>query len=416
MKRIAIVISLVVCLFAVMPGQRNIANATTSTDPFLVWQGNREYMHVWRAQVTIKVQNASNSGTDDSIFLSLNYHNITVLDKPGIDDFEPGSVRTYDLLLDNLWQLGDIKFIRIASTGSDTLDLDYLQLRINNKLIYSTLKGNLPPLYIPPIKYAKALWISSSELRGTSSKWSSYSVPPRPKVISSSEIYNRIVSVVSTKFLHKLDFEGIIIAKQTNWDWNGTVKLYPMGDGSLQVSIPYKIDVGGTVQTSNTFKFKFIRSKVSNQYAGIMDVLKTFDPSWNSIDGDQIGAELQRSLDAIMGWRHSGPYGQIYFPPYYHEVLYPCKSVALDLSGQLNIEYDIMWGAVVIESFSYQKASLVQETVECIDCVPDERDFEMIITDVFAEIREYEIGPGSQYNEQEDMALDCYEDCVDVRR
>src|SRR5262249_49615385 len=91
---------------------------------------------VWRVQINLTVCDLPNAGTDNKILVAMNEINYTVLDRP-IDDFERGSTQMYDLLLNGVLKLADIKYLKIYKGGSDGVCLTEFTLLVNEREIYA---------------------------------------------------------------------------------------------------------------------------------------------------------------------------------------------------------------------------------------------------------------------------------------
>lgn len=95
-----------------------------------------EEMPVYRIQ--IRITTAANNGTDDAVWVELNEtaHKFYLAK---VDNFNPGSVLTYDIIDADIKKLKDIRYIKFGVKGDDGPCFRKIELLINNSSpIYAT--------------------------------------------------------------------------------------------------------------------------------------------------------------------------------------------------------------------------------------------------------------------------------------
>ncbi len=150
-------------------------------------------MPVYRAEVIIDVCDEKGAGTDDAIAVSLNTKNFTWLNY-GPDDFERDSTFRYDLSLDRIERMRNIKRIHVYAGGNDGVKLCRIALNVNGRRIYTQtypdgqwLDGN--------DGRPGVLKISGREIK-RGAIYQRYRQPTPPSYLSRGEIESRIESVV----------------------------------------------------------------------------------------------------------------------------------------------------------------------------------------------------------------------------
>jgi hypothetical protein len=165
-------------------------------------------MPLHRAQLYVRVCDASDAGTDDGIEASLASGNYTRMNY-GRDDFERNSAFTYDLKLDGISAISRLTRLRIRRVGGDdAVKLCSASLLINGRQIYARSFGS-------------GLWLdadgshaSTFEVsRGTMddlTAWRNY-VPPAVSLnLSRAEIESRIEAHVGDAIAgNRLDWGGL---------------------------------------------------------------------------------------------------------------------------------------------------------------------------------------------------------------
>ncbi|MBI4892585.1 MAG: hypothetical protein HY821_18315 [Acidobacteria bacterium] len=148
-----------------------------------------------RVQLKLITAGVSNAGTDDNVLASLSDNNSTYLDY-GRDDFESGDVFTYDLSLEGIQTMSDIKRLRISKSGTNGWCIRSLTLFVNGKALYSTDFG-LSGRWLDNnngLDY-RILYLDEAEIKRSLSTWGS-PMPAQQTSISRSELESRIESMV----------------------------------------------------------------------------------------------------------------------------------------------------------------------------------------------------------------------------
>ena len=169
---------------------------------------NPEQADIFRMQIHLETGDVNGAGTDDDVLVSLNQNNFTWLDY-GRNDFERGDKFTYDLLLDGMAQVADIKWITFNKTGSDGWCLKSFELWVNNDV------PNQGPVVIYRKVFPSCHWLDNDtndnrslvipfdELRAQTA-WRQSQVPVQIAYIDSSAVTSRIESAVGHA-LHYID-------------------------------------------------------------------------------------------------------------------------------------------------------------------------------------------------------------------
>ena len=97
---------------------------------FDVVRGPGDDYKVWRVQLHLTTADLADARTDDTVFARLNATNRTFLDYAR-NDFERNSRFAYDLVLNDVNDLGDIPFVRIGKLGTNGLCLRAAALIVN---------------------------------------------------------------------------------------------------------------------------------------------------------------------------------------------------------------------------------------------------------------------------------------------
>lgn len=155
---------------------------------------------VWRAQFVLVVADVSDAGTDDDVQVQLNPFNSTWLDYAR-NDYERNSSFTYDLMLTNVRQLGDITMLRVYKNKTNAICVRSMTLVINGRTIYNKVFGNTQTTCLwldngdgHPSSYT----VSSATLRAHPS-WTGYVQPAVPTALSRSELESRIEGAVGDR-------------------------------------------------------------------------------------------------------------------------------------------------------------------------------------------------------------------------
>lgn len=158
-----------------------------------------ETMRVWRVQIQFQTANIGDAGSDDSVRVQLNSANTTWLDY-GRDDFERNTNYTYDLKLNGISRLSDLKYIYIAKTGSDGWAVKSFSLLVNGRTIYTqTFPGN-GRWFDNDSGESNSYFVSSSTLRGDDA-WVNYVAPFPPLTIPRAEMESRVEGIIGD-FIH----------------------------------------------------------------------------------------------------------------------------------------------------------------------------------------------------------------------
>jgi hypothetical protein len=153
---------------------------------------------VWRLQLTVRVADERNAGTNDPVRARLNNSNSTWLDY-GRDDFERGDLFTYDLSLDGVDFRVDIDKIELSKSGSDGLCLEFVGLLVNGRHFFSRLFDDCRWLDSGRGR-SPTLTIFSNELARSQQGYLQPQLNP-PLTISRRETESRIESLVGN-FIH----------------------------------------------------------------------------------------------------------------------------------------------------------------------------------------------------------------------
>jgi hypothetical protein len=200
MKRLIIGFGLSLALLTML-GALDFAQAAGLTLPTKDQQpppGPAEYTPVWRVQLSMKVCDYADAGTDNKVLASLNDVNYTVMDSP-VNDFERASERTYDLLLTGVAKLSDIKYLKIYKGGSDGVCLSQLSLSVNEHLIYArAFSASQQWLDDEYYSYdSRTLLIPSTTLRSHTA-WQVWTAGFRTVTVAADEIRSRMATAVGT--------------------------------------------------------------------------------------------------------------------------------------------------------------------------------------------------------------------------
>jgi len=202
MKRLIIGFGLTLALLTML-GALDVAQAAGLGSPIPPkgqppTTGPAEYTPVWRVQLSLKVCDYNDAGTDNKVLASLNDANYTVMDSP-VNDFERASERTYDLLLIGVVKLSDIKYLKIYKGGSDGVCLSELSVYVNEHLIYTrTFSASNQWLDDEYYSYdARTLLIPGTTLRNHTA-WQGWSAGFRTLTVSADEIRSRMGTAVGT--------------------------------------------------------------------------------------------------------------------------------------------------------------------------------------------------------------------------
>lgn len=148
---------------------------------------------IYRAQIWIKTCHRENSGTDDSVGVSLNSRNNTWLNYSH-DDFERNREFTYDLMVERARFVQDITQIRIHKTGSNGLALRSFALIVNGQALYSRDFGSSCHWLDNEDGHRRAYIVTSSQIRNQS-LWRNYRSVPPPTLFTRAEIESRIEGI-----------------------------------------------------------------------------------------------------------------------------------------------------------------------------------------------------------------------------
>lgn len=157
---------------------------------------------VWRAQIRLVTGNIDDAGTDDSVKVELNSLNHTWIDY-GRDDFERNDDFIYDLNLDNISKLGDIRMLKISKPGGDGWCLRSVELIINGQPIYS-VRSN---------QFYYGCWLDDIGTDHTTISfgdkalhghplWKNYQQPSPSPIIPRKEMESRIEGMIGDKIYY----------------------------------------------------------------------------------------------------------------------------------------------------------------------------------------------------------------------
>jgi hypothetical protein len=103
-----------------------------------------ESLQVWRMQIFFQTSSHGDAATDDTIRVEVNDNPLvqTALDSPK-DDFERSSQHTYELRLNGINTLSDLRYLKIFKDGSDGWCIKSLRLIVNgNPILIDTFPGS----------------------------------------------------------------------------------------------------------------------------------------------------------------------------------------------------------------------------------------------------------------------------------
>ncbi len=149
---------------------------------------------IWRVQMRFQTANVGDAGTDDSVRVQLNSSNRTWLDYSH-SDFQQNNTFTYDLKMDGINQISDLKYINISKTGSDGLALKSFALLINNREIYTEIFPG-SARWLDNDSGSSPNYIVSGYAMRQDASWLSYTQPSPPLVIPRAELESRIEGLV----------------------------------------------------------------------------------------------------------------------------------------------------------------------------------------------------------------------------
>jgi len=293
--------------------------------------GPDENTPVWRVQINLTVCDLPNAGTDNKILVAMNEINYTVLDRP-IDDFERGSTQMYDLLLNGVLKLADIKYLKIYKGGSDGVCLTGFTLLVNEREIYARTIS--PSQWWLDSEYygydSRTLMTLGSTLRGYSG-WQAWTAPSRPHLLPATEIGSRLMTAVGTGMY---DFN---VTSQHSLSWLGSNCdfgprcVYVLDDKTIQVrlDIYFKcidslLGDGGCADVTVTYDADLRFSCVS----GMIGVTKVHDGGETSSNGNFVTAAGEVSaVREYVGSRLTHAFQNIKFPACSPILVYPVDNV-----------------------------------------------------------------------------------------
>jgi hypothetical protein len=132
-----------------------------------------ENMPIWRVQIGLVTCDEANADTDNTVQVSLNADNVTLLDHAR-DDFARGDNHSYDLNLSGVRQISDIDWLRIAKDGNDGWCIERFALYINGARIYSS--GTVRVVLDNADGNTRVLSVRGQDLRA-SAAWRAYTDP-----------------------------------------------------------------------------------------------------------------------------------------------------------------------------------------------------------------------------------------------
>ena len=153
---------------------------------------------VWRVQLLVLVCDVADAGTDNKVVVALNDTNSTVMDKPE-NDFERASTEGYDLLLNDVARLADIKYLKVSKGGSDGVCISQLHLFVNERLIYSrTVSASQQWLDDEYYSYDSRTLLTNGATLRAHSAWQAWTTSGRPRILSEDEMVSRLATAVGT--------------------------------------------------------------------------------------------------------------------------------------------------------------------------------------------------------------------------
>jgi hypothetical protein len=203
-----------------------------------------EEVPVVRAQLRITTADVEDAGTDDDILVSLRENNYTWLNYGRIldhseqsgtqlydgDDFERGNTFTYDLNLDGISQVRDIKWIVLSKAGDEGWCVRKVELLINNQQPAVSYTFNTPRWLDNRTSDYRSVIINFTTLRN-SPLWNSTNLrsPSLTLTISPQELVSRIHS----KFGHAMHGTKAYWAKPIA----GPVTMKTINESTIEVKV-----------------------------------------------------------------------------------------------------------------------------------------------------------------------------------
>jgi len=179
-----------------------------------------EDVEVIRLQLGLETATVDDAGTDDNVTVELNDLNRTRLNY-GRDDFNRCDDWVYDLRLEGVHTLRDIKYLRIAKDGTNGWCIRRLVLYVNNDRIFGLTLENLAPCL--SASDCAGLWLDNNGSHSREVLWGSSILRQHPNwrqyipralgstyTMTRKELQDRIEAYVGGEFPSML-----------NWDHNG---------------------------------------------------------------------------------------------------------------------------------------------------------------------------------------------------
>ena len=188
---------------------------------------------IWRAQLHVKVCDVKDAKTDDAVYAELNDNNRTWLNYAR-NDFERNNEFTYDLVLNGVRSIADIRRLKIGKTGDNGLCIKTIRLAINNRNIFDRAFDNQ---WLDGSN--KFITISRTSLEADE-KWSAYRQPMPPLRVTANELESRLEAMMGT-VMHDLKVrEG-----KLKWNKHGSeaVTLKRKDRNTLRGDLDLKIDI-----------------------------------------------------------------------------------------------------------------------------------------------------------------------------
>jgi hypothetical protein len=255
-------------------------------------------LRVYRLQLRLRVANVADAGTDDALEVRLqspswlvptvtNWKpagNSTWVDSTA-NDFERGSDKVYDLMLDNVATLPDITQVTLAKPGSDSLCVAGLDLYSNGLLAYSRTYGDTAAT-CAPVGGDAVLSVDYNALR-SSAPWQQVGT-----VIPTGYDGASLRAIIEAYFGHGLHGFGELRN-------GGTISNTRASEDRLNVSVPIRVhDVPILGDVDSDVRFDLVltpngRMSIENVDADSSDVLGYFLPvvGWGLLYGISSGIE-----------------------------------------------------------------------------------------------------------------------------
>lgn len=198
---------------------------------------------VFRVEIKLTTGTGSNHGTNDGVYVSLNSQgNKTWLDYTR-NDFERGHTDRYDLVLNNVNQLGDIQKIEIGKDGTDGLCIKKVELFVNRRLRMYT--SNFTSCRWLDTNTARTITIPYSSLR-RHSDWQNFGTVI-PEELKQDDILSLIQAYVGDGIHGQVEWNGI----HGQIKWRGPVTVRKKSEDTIGIKLGFRAEIPGPDMTAD---------------------------------------------------------------------------------------------------------------------------------------------------------------------